>query len=246
MNRHLSIIAACLALVACSNSPTMPDAGSDAGSSSEISSAASSVASQPSSSSSSSVNEVTPLPVPFTVQAPYGEWDAIHEDACEEAAMIMVKHYLDGTELSTATAEANIQEMIAWQTQNGYGIDVSAQEMVDIAKAYYGLNGRVRSDVTVETIKEELAAGNPVILPVAGRELENPYFSGEGPWYHVLVVIGYNEGWLGDTFITNDPGTKRGAHYEYPAQKLVDAVHDWTGVKENIRDGAKAMAILER
>ncbi|NOS68166.1 MAG: hypothetical protein HOO67_07475, partial [Candidatus Peribacteraceae bacterium] len=86
----------------------------------------------------------------------------------------------------------------------------------------------------------------PVVIPAAGRDLGNPYFSGEGPWYHALTIIGFEEGWTGDKFIVNDPGTKRGSQYKYDVDVLVSAIHDWTGVKEDIRNGRKAMVIIER
>jgi len=70
---------------------------------------------------------------------------------------------------------------------------------------------------------------------------ENPYFSGEGPWYHMLVLTGY--GWW--DFITNDPGTRRGAGYEYRFSTLLNAIHDWTGIKEEIRKGRSAVLVLD-
>src|SRR3990172_1100789 len=33
------------------------------------------------------------LDMPFLVQAPFAVWDPLHEDACEEASLIMVKHF---------------------------------------------------------------------------------------------------------------------------------------------------------
>ena len=36
------------------------------------------------------------LEVPFTSQAPYAIWDELHNEACEEAALITVNHYLKG------------------------------------------------------------------------------------------------------------------------------------------------------
>jgi len=96
-------------------------------------------------------------------------------------------------------------------------------------------------------VKEELAEGNPVIIPAAGRDLGNPYFSGKGPWYHALVIIGFRRGWTGRRyFIVNDPGTKRGKSYEYNVETLLNAIHDWTGVKEEIRNGPKVMVVLEK
>lgn len=158
----------------------------------------------------------------------------------------MVVHYLNGTSITPEIADREILDLVDWETANGYSYDITAAQMAEVAEKKFGLNARVRYDVTVETIKEELAAGNPIVIPAAGRDLGNPYFSGEGPWYHALTIIGFKEGWTGDTFIVNDPGTKRGKSYEYDVDVLLNAIHDWMGVKEEIRSGKKAMVILER
>lgn len=186
------------------------------------------------------------LNVPFAPQAPFANWDALHEEACEEAAILMVAHYLSGTPLTPKIAEQEILDLVAWETERGYGQDVTTAQMTDIATEKFGLRARVSTDVTSDAIKEELVAGNPVIIPAAGRDLGNPYFSGDGPWYHALVIIGFESGWTGDWFIVNDPGTKRGHRYSYRVETLMNAIHDWTGVKEEIRTGRKAMVILEK
>ena len=161
-------------------------------------------------------------------------------------ALLMVVHYLKGTPLTPQIAEDEIQDLIAWEHDHGYGDDLTAAQMAEVAEQKLDVSARVRTDVTKDSILEELAAGNPIVIPAAGRDLGNPYFSGEGPWYHALTIIGYKPGWLGDYFITNDPGTKRGQQYTYKADILLNAIHDWTGVKEEIRTGQKAMVILER
>lgn len=156
-----------------------------------------------------------------------------------------MKHFLEGkTTLTREQAEQEVQELIAWETQNGYGHDVTAAELGVIAEKHYGLSARTSTNVSVESIKAELVAGNPVIIPAAGRLLGNPYFSGDGPWYHMLVITGYREGIFGTTFITNDPGTKRGEKYEYSDEVIINAIHDWTGVKEETAQGEKIMLIV--
>ena len=57
----------------------------------------------------------------------------------------------------------------------------------------------------------------------------------------MLVVIGYTD----DGFITNDPGTKRGEQYWYKTETLLDAIHDWTGVKEEIAKGPTNALIVQ-
>lgn len=132
--------------------------------------------------------------------------------------------------------------MVAWHRENGYADDVTAQQLGEIAVALYGYRVRVLTNVTADSLKRELMNGNPVIIPVAGRALKNPFFSGEGPFYHMLVVTGYND----SGFITNDPGTKQGEKYWYATDVLMNALHDWTGVKEEIATGAKNALVVER
>jgi hypothetical protein len=90
-------------------------------------------------------------------------------------------------------------------------------------------------------MKKYLAKRKPIIVPAAGRMLGNPYFTAPGPLYHNLVLTGYD----GDTIITNDPGTKRGKDYKYDIGTLYGAIHDFTGNKDDIEKGRKAMIILE-
>lgn len=181
--------------------------------------------------------------VPFVPQAPFAEWDELHQEACEEMSLLLVKAYLEGhAEYSPEEAEAELQDFIAWQTENGYSYDVSVGELATITKEKYGLNAVATYDITIDDIKRELAKGNPVIVPAAGQMLGNPYFSGDGPPYHMLVISGYDS----DEFITQDVGTRRGKDYRYDQDVLFEAIHDWTGSKETIREGRKAMVVVTR
>lgn len=181
------------------------------------------------------------IDVPFAPQSPFAVWDKLHEEACEEMSLIMVHHFLEGTKLSMADAETEVQAMIAWERDHDYADDVSSSQLGDIAKSLYMYHVRVLTNVTADTLRTELALGNPIIIPAFGRALKNPYFSGAGPFYHMLVVTGYS----GDGFITNDPGTKQGAQYWYSSKVLMNALHDWTGVKEEIATGLKTAVVVE-
>ena len=180
------------------------------------------------------------IEVPFTSQAPDENWDNPYQEACEEASVIMVDYFLRKSDLNPAQANREILQLTNWEEANKYKYDVNLDELATIVEEYYGYDARVSDDVTKESIMHEISKGNPVIVPAAGRDLGNPYFSGEGPWYHMLVVTGYNSVY----FYTNDPGTKRGQDYKYRHNTLLNAVHDWTGVKEEIRNGPKRMLII--
>ena len=180
------------------------------------------------------------IEVPFSPQAPDANWDAPYQEACEEMSIMMVHHFFEGTELDQEQADAELLELVAWEEANGYPEDVNMEELANIAEKYYKVRTNILYNPTVDDLKVQLAAGNPVIVPAAGRQLGNPYFSGEGPWYHMLVLTGYDR----DEFITNDPGTRRGEDYKYKYDVLLRAVHDWTGVKEEIGNGRKIALIL--
>lgn len=200
--------------------------------------------------SSEVIPEQILIDVPFTSQSPYAVWDEHHKEACEEASLIMLKYYLDNKKLTPEIAEREIQNMISFQMKE-YGDykDSNAEEIVKLFLDFYGplrqtadggKNFKVIYDFKKEDIKKELAKGNPIIVPAAGRLLENPFYTPPGPLYHNLVLIGYEN----DTVITNDPGTKRGKGYRYNIDVLYNAIHDFPGKKELIKEGRKAMIVI--
>ncbi len=181
------------------------------------------------------------LTVPFTSQAPFKVWDSLHEDACEEASIIMVNHFLNGTTISTPTqADKEIKDMISWETGQGYGGSITLSDLSTVAKKYLKINnGQVIKINSYQPIKDELAAGHPVILGMAGKILPNPNYSNGGPNYHMLVAIGYDS----TGFITNDPGTRLGQNFHYNYADFYNAIHDWD--PNNILNGQKAYLVFK-
>ncbi|TAK96069.1 hypothetical protein EPO05_02620 [Patescibacteria group bacterium] len=180
--------------------------------------------------------------VPFTSQAPFSQWDERHEEACEEASLLMVAYYLQKKSLNRDIAEKEIQAMINFQIKN-YGDykDSNAAGVVRLAKDYFNLdNLRAIYDFKPEDLRREVARGNPVIVLAAGRRLGNPNFTAPGPLYHALVVVGYD----GQTIITNDPGTRKGEGYRYDLDTLYSAIHDFPGRLDDIEKGRKAMIVI--
>ena len=182
------------------------------------------------------------IDVPFTSQAPFGKWDAYHEEACEEASLLMLAYFMQNKKLTPAVAEKEIQALIDYEIKNyGSYTDSTAEEVVRLGEEYYGLkNLRVIYDFSAQDLKKYLAEGSPIIIPAAGRLLKNPNFTSPGPLYHNLVLIGYEN----DTIITNDPGTRKGAGYRYSLPLLYDAIHDFTGNLETTTQGRKAMVVV--
>ena len=187
------------------------------------------------------------LEVPFTSQAPHANWDDPYQEACEEASFLMAYDYLQGIKSYTkAEADRKILNMIKYQEDVGYTKDISISELQTIAKDHYQVESLILEGDSINqtTFNKFLNAGSPIIIPAAGQELGNPNFSGDGPPYHMLVIIGYDN--TKQTFITHDPGTRNGANYEYSYDTLLSAIHDWTGSKETIEQGTPRALILNQ
>ncbi len=181
------------------------------------------------------------LKVPFTVQAPNANWDALHEEACEEASLIILKHFLKNEPMgSPEQVEEEIQSMIKYETDHGYKVDVTMDELAQISEDFYGFKtARVEKNITLDDIKKELVAGRPVIVPASGKMLDNPNFKNGGPLYHNLVIVGYDK----KGFITNDPGTRKGEGFRYTFDNLFNAIHDWNS--SDINKGGKAYLVFD-
>jgi len=165
------------------------------------------------------------LDVPFTTQAPYANWDEPYDEACEEASAITVHYYYQGNTFTKETADQEILDLVAWEEDYfGFYKDTTAEETAELMREYWGYE-KVETiyDPTIEDIKKNVAAGRPVIVPSAGRELGNPNFTAPGPLYHMLVVRGYTA----NNFITNDVGTRNGENYQYAFDVLMNSIHDW-------------------
>ena len=184
------------------------------------------------------------IAVPFTPQAPYAVWDPLHDDACEEASLIMFSaFYKNKKSWSKEEAELAIQDLVKWEQEKyGYFEDTTSEQGMEMLEKFFKLSGaKVIYDITIDDIKKALAQGKPVVVPAAGKLLKNPYFRGGGPLYHMLIIKGYTKD---GRFITNDPGTRRGADFTYDMDALYNAIHDWREDRD-ILQGRKVMIIIE-
>lgn len=156
------------------------------------------------------------LEVPFVCQAPFeteANW-VFHEESCEEAALLQVKYYLDGIkEVDKQAANDTILDMIEWEKKAfGEHKDLYANEMKTFIKGYYSIpeeNIVIIYEADILDIKKAISAGHPVIVPIMGDILKNPYYP--YPGYHMLTIIGYTP----EKIITNDVGTRRGKDFSY-------------------------------
>ncbi len=180
------------------------------------------------------------LDVPFMLQAPKQNWVQPFEDACEEASAFMLDAFFDGRsqDFGPDEAEGLILDLAAFEdVEYGHNKDTTSEEVVHTLQEYFGYrNVSIKPIASADDIRRELAAGRPVIVPAYGKELLNPNFRNGGPVYHMLVIKGYR---ADGSWITNDPGTRRGKDYVYPEERLMDAIHDFNG--GDVPNGKKVM-----
>lgn len=165
------------------------------------------------------------LQVPFSSQAPSGNWES-NED-CEETSLVMVNEFLSGNTqnvLPQNLAQAAIDDLKKWEQENlGYHQDTSAEVTARLASTFYNLQINQIDNFSEQNLKKELALGHPILLPVNAGLLGSPKYRNVAPFYHMIVVRGYtNKG-----FIVNDPGTEDGNGNVYSFSILKKAAVDW-------------------
>jgi len=188
------------------------------------------------------------LDVPFTSQAPEKNWDQPWQDACEEAALLMLDAYYKNYNLSPLFARDEILKMMEWETGLDWGYSIEIEKVKQMASEYFSLDQltttspnhlRIIENPTIDDIKKSIVKGNPVLVVADGKVLPNPHFRNGGPVYHALVIKGYDE----DEFITNDPGTQFGESFRYKYDDLMNAIHDWNS--GDVKNGRRVVLMIE-
>lgn len=169
------------------------------------------------------------LPVPFTPQAPLGNW-AARQHTCEEASLVMVDRYLRGDHsgglIDPRTADNAINQITAWKP----AVDLTIQQVGTVAQKNLGWAFKILPSDRLN-MKQQLALGRPLIFGVRTHGLGNPNYPGYRTHYeqagwsvsHYLVVTGYDQS---DTYVLNDPGLTKGHGYHITYDQLMHAVDD--------------------
>ncbi len=221
--------------------PELPVSSSSSSPVIASSASASSVASVPTSVPTQSVRAAVNWDVPFTSQAPLANWNELHQEACEEASVLMVMRYFQGKPIgSPEQANTDIEKLVADNEALGFPVDDTAAEIIVLLRDQDpSLTATLLKNPTEDSLKKVLSEGKLVIVPAAGQQLGNPYFTAPGPRYHMLMLRGYTDsGYV----ITNDPGTKRGEGYVYRWDVLLNAIHDWNGGE--VESGEKVVVVV--
>jgi hypothetical protein len=167
--------------------------------------------------------------VPYTVQAPYGIWDAAHEEYCEAAAALMVGLYMGGdrrSRIPAAEADRDMAAIVNFERATWPGVlNLSLDKVGAVGNHFYGINP-ILEPATFENVEKEVAAGRPVTIPVMthgapGGAKIAPFY-GSTNVYHVIVIVGYDA--ANQTVTTNDAGISQGQNYQYRWSVLESAM----------------------
>ena len=187
--------------------------------------------------------------VPFTTQAPFGDWsDLRQEEACEEASVLMAIHWarFDAT-LTPSEALSEILAITNWETATfGYHHDTGAADTAQrLFKQWFGYDKvSVQGDINTSDIVRELQAGHLVLVPIQGSLIGNPYYAGTVE-RHMIVINGYDA--ASDEFIAHDPGTRYGNDIRFTRTNVDRALRDYTsGIYAPIGEERTAMIVVSR
>jgi len=181
------------------------------------------------------------IDVPFYPQAPDGNWNLPWQEACEEASAILAYYAAVQKPLTKDLFKQELQNLFEWENKRfGSYKDTTIEQTAQMIREYWRYDQvKVIESPTTDRIKQEVALGHLLIAPFSGHDIKNPFYSRQGPYYHMMVIKGYDA----KNFITNDVGTRKGADYRYPFEHLMSALHDWD--PKDIRMGKRRIIILD-
>lgn len=183
----------------------------------------------------------------FVPQSPEKNWDQPWQDACEEASLLTVDYYYRKiSNPDVQKIKEDLLKIFDFEIQQNFTHDVNIEQMSLVAQKYLGYSTKIINNPSLEEIKEYISQDIPIIVPANGKTLyqENKHFKQGGPYYHNLVILGYDDN--NQKFTVHDVGTQFGAYYKYSYSLVMQSIHDFpiSKNKEDINQGDKKVLIL--
>jgi peptidase C39-like protein len=175
------------------------------------------------------LNKLT-LDIPYINESPDGSWTGPWKNGCEEASIAMIENYYLG-EKDPTIKESMDYMMALFEKQNNIwnsNADADTHRTDILINDYTQYNSNIIENPTIEQIKKELQQKRPVISYHYGKDLQNPNipFLSTGSYFHVIVIIGYND--ITNEFITHDNGDiKTGEKHRYKYDVIMNSLHDF-------------------
>lgn len=174
------------------------------------------------------------LNVPFIMQAPLGNWnDRRQEFGCEEATIVMAMDWArkvvntPGDTIYKEEAQRDIINMSEYERViYGFYEDTSAEDTARLMREFYQYpDVEVKTNVSVEDVRQELAKNRVVIIPLDTR-LTGLQTYKHGPIRHMVIAVGYDD--KNNEIIINDPILQNGGFEWIPANALNAAMWNYS------------------
>lgn len=140
----------------------------------------------------------------------------------------------------------DLNTLFDYEKKQSWTHDVNLSQMADMSNTLWNYQTKIIDNPTLNQLKEYLSQNIPIIVPANGKTLyqENKHFKSGGPWYHNLIILGYDDDKR--IFIVHDVGTQFGPYFQYSYTLLLKSIHDFppTGHKEDIDQGLSRVLIL--
>jgi len=170
------------------------------------------------------------LDIPYINESPDNSWTGPWKNGCEEASILMIENFYLGKK------EAGVKEsmdymMTLFKKQDeiwGSNADADTFRTDKLINDYTQYNSVIVENPTLQDIKKELQQKRPVISYHYGKDLQNPNipFLSTGSYFHVFVIIGYDD--TTNEFIAHDNGDiKTGEKHRYNYDILMNSLHDF-------------------
>ncbi|HEX3095730.1 MAG TPA: C39 family peptidase [Patescibacteria group bacterium] len=186
------------------------------------------------------------LQVPFSTQAPLGEWnDSRQQDGCEEVTIVMAWMWAQGINLTPDQIRNDITGMSDYEQYfYGYYRDSSAEDTAKLMTNYFGYqNVTVRHDINLTDIKSALAANELVITPINPRIISTVNYN-RYTINHTVVVVGYDE----NNIIIHDPLHDWGSNLRIPQATFEKALADYPSGQRHVasKQRGKSMIVISK
>lgn len=180
--------------------------------------------------------------VTFFSQAPYGDRSYPYQEACEESSFLLAYYYVKWIQPTKEQYHQDLLKFIELEnTELWFYKDTTVQQLVQVIKERDdSVEIGIINSPTVRQLEKQLAQWNIIVAPFYGKNLKNPYYSWEGPDYHMMTIKGYDT----ENFIVHDVGTSRGENRKYNKQLIIDSIHDYD--ERDIRMGESRVIVLKR
>lgn len=171
------------------------------------------------------------LAVPHIWEIPDGKWVPPWSGACEEVSAVMVERFYlhdKTTHLSPAQTKKLVGPLFPWENKVfGSNIDTDATRTARLINDFTSAEARIVWNPSLESIKDELRAGRPVISMHYGYDMKNPRhrFRQGSSSYHVVVLAGFDDAKM--EFLVNDSELKDGRHNRYSYNTIMNSLHDF-------------------